>query len=61
MHGQIASFMENLHLSYSEVFEAIPYRNLLVMNKDKLHMVNGEKIQKVSGKELAERRRNKNG
>lgn len=61
MHGQIASFMENLHLSYSEVFEIIPYRNLLIMNKDKLHQVYGEKIQKVSGKELAERRRNKNG
>lgn len=59
MLGQIASFMENLHLSYKEVFEIIPYRNLVIMQKDKLHEVYGEIVNKVSGKELAARRNNK--
>lgn len=59
MLGQIASFMENLHLSYKEVFEIIPYRNLVIMQKDKLHEVYGELVNKVSGKELAARRNNK--
>jgi hypothetical protein len=50
--------MENLHLSYEDVFEGIPYRNLLMMQRDKLHAVyGGQKVQRISGKELAERRR----
>lgn len=57
--GQIASFMEVLHLSYTEVFEVLPYRNLLIMQKDKLHAVHGEKVKKISGKELAARRKNR--
>lgn len=57
MLGQIASFMEELHLSYKEVFEVIPYRNLIIMQKDKLHEVHGELIQRSSGKEMAARRR----
>lgn len=57
--GQIATFMENLHLSYDDVVYRIPYRNLLIMNKDKLHVVYGTKIEKVSGKSMAHRRRNK--
>lgn len=56
MLGQIASFMENLHLSYREVVYEIPYRNLVIMQKDKLHVVYGEKVNKISGKELAKRR-----
>lgn len=59
MLGQIASFMEELHLSYREVFEVIPYRNLIVMQKDKLHEVHGELMNKISGKELAARRKKK--
>lgn len=55
--GQIASFMENLHLSYRETFEVIPYRNLILMQKDKLHVVYGNVVKKSSGKEMAERRR----
>ena len=39
MLGQIASFIENLHLSYDEVVYKIPYRNLVIMQKDKLHTV----------------------
>lgn len=59
MLGQIASFVENLNLSYSEVFEVIPYRNLIIMQKDKLHVATGTVVKKGSGKEMAERRRRK--
>ena len=51
MLGQIASFMENLHLSYKEVFEVIPYRNLIIMQKDKIHTVSGEIMKEVSEEE----------
>ncbi len=59
MLGQIATFMESLHLTYDEVFEKIPYRNLVLMSRDKLHVVFGKKkvVTKVSGKEMAQRRR----
>lgn len=58
--GQISSLMDALHLSYTEVFEVIPYRNLLMMQRDKLHAVyGGEKVKKISGKELANRRKKK--
>lgn len=59
MLGQIATLIENLHLSYDEVVYRIPYRNLCVMMKDKLHCVTGTKVTKVSGKSMAERRRRK--
>lgn len=55
--GQIATFMESLHLSYKEVFEEIPYRNLIVMSKDKLHVVYGKLIKKRSGKDFAAARK----
>lgn len=55
--GQVAFFMETLHLSYDEVVHRIPYRNLLLMQKDKLHVVHGTKVNKISGKEMANRRR----
>lgn len=45
--GQIASFIDGLHLSYKEVFEVIPYRTLLVMQKDKLRAVYGEVMEEV--------------
>lgn len=48
--------MENLHLSYREVFEVIPYQNLILMQKDKLHVVYGEKVKELSGKEMAARK-----
>lgn len=50
--GQIATYMENLHLSYSEVLEVIPYRNILAMQQDKLREATGELVQKVSSREL---------
>lgn len=54
--GQIATFIESLHLSYTEVFEVIPYRNLLIMSKDKVHVVYGAKVKKTSGKEMLARK-----
>lgn len=57
--GQIATFIDNLHLSYKEVVYEIPYRNLIIMQKDKLHVVYGEKVKRISGKELANRRKRK--
>ncbi len=57
MLGQIASFIETLGLTYEEVVYKIPYRNLLVMQRDKIHPLTGVKINKSSGKEMAERRR----
>jgi len=49
--------MENLHLTYKEVFEEIPYQNLILMQKDKLHVCYGEKIEEVSGKEMLAKKR----
>ena len=49
--------MENLHLSYKEVVYEIPYRNLVLMQRDKIHQVFGDKIKKVKGKDMASRRR----
>mgnify|MGYP006868097607 FL=1 len=56
--GQIASFMENLHLSYDEVVYKIPYRNLVIMQKDKLHTVYGEVMEEMSEEEFFKRKGN---
>ncbi|MCI7417597.1 MAG: hypothetical protein MST08_18065 [Parabacteroides distasonis] len=48
--------MENLHLSYHEVMEVIPYQNLLMMQKDKLRICHGKKVVKMSGKDMLARR-----
>lgn len=53
MLGQIVSFMESLRLSYKQVYEEIPYRNLIIMQKDKLHESFGEVVKKTTSKELA--------
>lgn len=53
MHGQIASFMENLKLSYKEAFEIIPYRNLIMMQQNKLRESYGEVIHTMSSREIA--------
>ena len=50
--GQIASFMENLHLTYKEVLEEIPYRNLVIMQKDKQRIASGDVMQEVSDEEF---------
>lgn len=44
--------MDNLHLTYKEVVEEIPYRNLLIMQKDKAHVVYGEVDREVSEEEF---------
>ena len=49
--GQIATFIEVLHLSYDEVVFKIPYRNLVIMQKDKLHTVYGDVMEEVSEEE----------
>jgi len=56
--GQIASFMENLHLSYDEVVNQIPYRNLVIMQKDKLHTAYGEVMEEMSEEEFFKRKGN---
>lgn len=48
--------MENLHMTYDEVMYKYSYRQLLIMQKDKLHVVYGEIITRISGKEMAQRR-----
>lgn len=56
--GQIASFIENLHLSYDEVVNQIPYRNLIIMQKDKLHTAYGEVMEEMSEEEFFKRKGN---
>lgn len=48
--------MESLNLSYHETVAVIPYRNLLLMQRDKLHAVYGEKIQECSGRDMLDRK-----
>lgn len=50
--GQIASFMDSLHLSYNEVVRVIPYRNLLLMAKDKQRVAYGEVYHEVTEEEM---------
>lgn len=62
MFGQVATFIDTLHLTYEEVWEKIPYRNLLLMTKDKMHTADAENIiTKTSGKEAMQRRMNQQG
>lgn len=58
--GQIASFMEQLNLTYDEVVCKFPYRNLLIMQKDKLRACYGEKMTEVTSSEFFKnKKRNK--
>lgn len=51
--GQIATFQESLRLSYHEVLDEIPYRNLIIMQKDKLRtLYNSEKMVEMSDEEF---------
>ena len=49
--GQIATFMETLHLTYSQVLDEIPYRNLIIMSRDKLHVTSGEVWREMTEEE----------
>ena len=45
--------MENLHLSYDEVVYRIPYRILIVMMRDKQHVVYGcDVLKEVNDEEF---------
>lgn len=59
LYGSVISLMENLHLSYKEAFEVLPYPQMLIMSADKLRVLspNEQLITRGSGKEMAERRR----
>lgn len=49
LFGQIATFQEALNLTYREVLDEIPYRNLILMQKDKLRTLhNSEKMVEMS-------------
>ena len=51
--GQIATFMDSLHLSYEDVLERIPYRNLIIMQKDRIRpLYNSEKMVEMSDDEF---------
>lgn len=54
--GQVATFMEGLRLTYHEVMDEIPYRNLIIMQKDKMHVVYGDKIREVSARSMSGRK-----
>lgn len=49
--------MDALNLSYDEVVYKIPYRNLLIMQKDKLRVCYGRKVSTLTGRDMASRRR----
>lgn len=51
MLGQIATFIGELGLTYDEVVYRIPYRNLVLMQKDKIHECL-DKIEEVSEEEM---------
>ena len=50
--GQIPTFMDELKMSYKEVFETIPYRMLLFMQKDKQRIAYGDVEKEVSDDEF---------
>jgi hypothetical protein len=53
--------MEDLHLTYKEVFEELPYLLLVLMSSDKPRVVyeGGEKanVKQMSGKDLLRQKR----
>ena len=44
--------MEDLAMSYKEVFEDLPYRNLVMMQRDKRRETTGDIIKQSSSREL---------
>lgn len=44
--------MDSLHLSYYEVVNVVPYRNLLLMAKDKQRVAYGEVYHEVTEAEM---------
>jgi len=57
MLGQVATFMDTLHVTYREAFEEIPYRNLVIMSMDKMHTTDKDNIvHHDAGKDMMARR-----
>lgn len=44
--------MDSLHLTYRETVYEIPYRNLVIMSKDKAHVAYGEVYREASEDEF---------
>jgi hypothetical protein len=40
--------MDSLHLTYREAVDVLPYRNMVLMQRDKVHAIYGEKMVEVS-------------
>lgn len=49
--------MDGLHMTYEEVMNEVPYRLLLLMQRDKQHTATGAVVKKATGKDMAARRR----
>ena len=49
--------MDNLHLTYAEVVEVIPYRNLVIMQKDKMRVAYGDVMPEVTDAEFFKNRK----
>ena len=54
MLGQIATFMDSLHLTLDEVLDRIPYRTLLIMSRDKMRVATGKVYREMTEEEEAE-------
>ena len=46
--GQIATFIDSLHLTYEEVVNKIPYRTLLIMSRDKMRIATGKVYREMT-------------
>ena len=57
--GQIATFRESLGFSYDEIVRRIPYKNLMVMQMDKLQVKSGDEpeVKMMTGREMLGRKR----
>lgn len=49
--------MDALHLDYERVLDGIPYRNLVIMQKDKLRVTYGDVMREVTDEELFRNRK----
>lgn len=56
MFGQISTFVRDTGLSYQQVVYEVPYRHLVMMQKDILHEATGDIIIEVSGRDFMKRR-----
>ena len=50
--------MEVLHVSYKEAVYEIPYRNLVIMQKDKLHEVYGDIVKEKKARDNPKLKKN---